>query len=268
MIAPRRLLAPFARWRKPALPSAARLLDSLDEAVLAVDAGSRILYANRSWHRLTGHRSTHRLPRLLDHIHPADRDGWAALCRQLDRADQGAMQPRWLRVVQANGDLLWCELRGQPLQADRAWPASLSLCDITPQVRHEQFRSASHRSLTQLVNGLPAMLYRARNNRHWTMEYVSEGCQALTGYPARALLNQAHLSYGAVIHPADAERVWDQVQEALSDCLSFELHYRIRHADGPLRSVSEKGHGVYADNGDVLGVEGVILALTKIAASE
>jgi PAS domain S-box-containing protein len=265
MIAPR-LLAPFVRWTRPALPSAACLLDSLDEAVLAVDAGSRVLFANRSWYRLTGHRSHQRLPQLLDHIHPADRDGWNALRQQLDQADRAAMTPHWLRVVQADGELRWCELRGQPLQADAAWPASLSLCDITPQVRREQLRSASHRSLTQLVNDLPAMLYRARNNRRWTMEYVSEGCQALTGYPAEALLNQTHLSYGEVIHPADAERVWEQVQEALGDRLSFELHYRIRHADGTLRPVSEKGHGVYAENGDVLGVEGVIFALTKIAS--
>lgn len=263
MIAPRRLLAPFSRRVEPALPSAARLLDSLDEAVLAVDASGRILFANRSWHRLTEHRSPHRL---LEHIHPADHDCWAALCRQLDRTGQADLSPHWLRVVQTSGELRWCEMRGQPLQAEMAWPASLSLRDITPQVRHEQLLSASHRSLAQLVNGLPAMLYRARNNRHWTMEYVSAGCQAVTGYPAEALLNQAHLSYGAVIHPADAERVWEQVQQALGDGVSFELGYRIRHADGTLLTVSEKGHGVYAENGDVLGVEGVILALKKSAS--
>lgn len=264
MIVPR-LLAPFARRARPAPPSATCLLDSLDEAVLAVDASGQVLFANRSWFHLTGHRSRHRLPRLLDHIHPADRDGWNALRQQLDQADRAAITPHWLRVVQADGELRWCELRGQPLRAGAAWPASLSLCDITPQVRREQLRSASHRSLTQLVNGLPAMLYRARNNRRWTMEYVSEGCQSLTGYPAEALLNQTHLSYGEVIHPADAEAVWQQVQAALSDRLDFELRYRIRHADGTLRTVSEKGHGVYADNGEVLGVEGVILALSRVS---
>ncbi|PMR72983.1 PAS domain-containing protein [Billgrantia endophytica] len=237
---------------------ATRLLDSLNEAVLILDATSRILFANRRWREMGGARAH----RLLGRIHPADRDCWHRLRLQVERRVPSA--PLTVRVMSASGELRWCEARVQSLHGTDAWPASMTLCDVTAQVRQEQILSASHRSLSQLVNGLPVMIYRARNNRNWSMEYVSEGCRTLTGYAAEALVNQAPISYGEVIHPDDADRVWEQVQDALRRRLDFELHYRIRHAEGHVKFVSEKGHGLYAGNGDVLGVAGVIMDLSGV----
>ncbi|WP_432697846.1 PAS domain-containing protein [Marinobacterium sp. YM272] len=235
------------------------VLDSLDEAVLVIDAQETILHGNRRWHQLTGDTTCEGQP-VHRYLHPRDLTLWR---EQLDQLRQGALpKPVWLRLPTGN-DLHWCELRAQPLYPDTTWPVSLTLCDITPQVRRDQQRAASHRSLSQLVSNLPVMLYRARNNRNWTMEYVSDGCLDVTGYSADALINQPRLSYGALIHPDDAGMVWDQVQEALHRRESFELHYRIHHADGSERRVEEKGQGVYSESGTVLGVEGVIFSVDR-----
>ncbi|WP_336269822.1 PAS domain-containing protein [Vreelandella arctica] len=244
--------------RRATTPPYRRLLDSLNEAVMVVDESSEIIYANRSWKHLIGDNDGANLAHLLDYVHPADRAVWQQLCRQVNRQERPA--PLWLRVMGADHGLRWCELRAQSLELGSVWPVSLSLCDITPQVQRDQIHSANHRSLSQLVNGLPVMIYRARNNRHWTMEYVSDGCHALTGYPAEALLNHSLISYGEMIYAQDADQVWEQVQDALREHRSFELAYRIQCADGRLRRISEKGHGVYSQNAAVLGVEGVIIA--------
>ncbi|MBR9885426.1 MAG: PAS domain-containing protein [Oceanospirillales bacterium] len=233
------------------------LLDSLDEAVLAIDEEERILCCNARWQKLAGPDEAKSGP-LSERLHPSDLPLWREALSQLRRGKRPA--PLWLRLPVGH-ELHWCELRAQPLYPDKPWPVSLTLCDITPQVRKEQVRDASHRSLNQLVSNLPVMLYRARNNRNWSMEFVSDGCFELTGYSADALVNQPRLSYGALIHPEDAGPVWDQVQEALHRHAPFELHYRILHADGTIRQVSEKGRGLYSSTGFVLGVEGVIFSL-------
>lgn len=237
------------------LPGAQEVLDSLDEAVLLIDEQARILLANRRWQDRFGRNHSEWLG---DHLHPADLEQWRRILAHLR---QGRLpEPSRLRLL-SDDELYWHELRAQPLTPDAFWPVSLTLGDITPQVRQEQVREAHYRSLKQLVSNLPLMLYRARNNRHWSMEFVSAGCLELTGYSAEALVNQPRLSYGALIHPEDAGPVWDQVQEALHLHQPFELHYRIHHADGSIRHVSEKGQGLYSSSGSILGVEGVILCL-------
>lgn len=236
------------------------VLDSLDEAVLVIDEQEIILHSNRRWKQLAEGESCEGQP-LHRYLHPRDHELWRAQLEQLREGKQP--EPVWLRLP-TGSDLHWCELRAQPLYPDENWPVSLSLCDITPQVQRDQQRDASHRSLSQLVANLPVMLYRARNNRNWSMEYVSEGCLEVTGYSADALTNQPRLSYGALIHPDDAGMVWDQVQEALHRRESFELHYRIHHADGSVRHVSEKGQGLYSASGTVLGVEGVVFTRAAV----
>lgn len=251
------LLKPNWMWRDKAVIDPQQLLDSLDEAILVIDEQEIILQGNRRWLQLVNGEQFVGEP-LHRYLHPRDHSLWREQLELLRKGERPA--PTWLRLL-SDSDLHWCELRAQPLHAEQPWPVSLSLCDITPQVRRDQQRDANHRSLAQLMANLPVMLYRARNNRNWSMEYVSEGCLDVTGYSADALVNQPRLSYGALIHPEDAGPVWDQVQEALHRRESFDLHYRIHHADGSERRVDEKGQGIYSESGTVLGVEGVIFTV-------
>lgn len=237
--------------------SLAELFDSLEDVVLRIGAHDQLQYVNRCWSTLTGVSREHSLQRtLLSFIHPEDTGIWQQAVA--DVAESRHSQLIWLRMISADEDIRWCEMRLQSMHADSLYPLSATLCDITPQVRADQVKNASHRSLNGLVSSIPAMIYRSRNNLSWTMEYVSDGCETVTGYKAAELMDQPQLSYGSVIDPQDAGAVWQQVQEALAARQPFELKYRICDASGKRRTVLEKGCGIYAANGQVLGVQGVI----------
>src|SRR5690606_41364701 len=55
------------------------------------------------------------------------------------------------------------------------------------------------RQLTVLMDNLPGMAYRCRNDEHWTMLFVSAGCEQLTGYRPEELIDNRVSSYAALI---------------------------------------------------------------------
>ncbi|WP_187265399.1 PAS domain-containing protein [Reinekea thalattae] len=233
-----------------------QLFNSLNDVVLALDKDQKILTVNQCWQNLTGVSVDQSLDLPLNHfIHPEDINQWHQLLQRLS-PDQSELI--WFRLLHSSGEFRWCEMRIQSMRESSLYPLSATLCDITPQVRNEQIRQASHRSLQSLVNRLPAMLYRTRNNISWTIDYVSGGCQALTGYSTDELLNQLEISIGTMIHPDYASYVWEGVQGALQQYSSFDLEYVLVQKDGKEIWVRDKGHGQYSESGVVLGVEGFI----------
>jgi PAS domain S-box-containing protein len=56
------------------------------------------------------------------------------------------------------------------------------ITDATKRVYAEQALRESQRTLSTLISNLPGMAYRCHNDANWTMEFVSEGSLALTGY--------------------------------------------------------------------------------------
>ena len=252
----------FRRSATPPPQDLAEVLNSLGDAVLVFDNLLEISYVNACWKELTGYTTQEATGSSFnDYIHPEDINNWIATTKKVRRSRESHLL--WFRIIRKDSEVRWCEIRLQPLNSNSPFPLSATLCDITPQVRNDEIRKASHRSLSGLVNRMPGMLYRGRNDTSWTMEYVSEGCLDLTGYSREQLLNQTQLSIGGLIHPNDANRVWETVQQALQEHTCFELYYQLLHADGQYRQVYEKGQGIYSSTGAVLGIEGILLNMNS-----
>ena len=118
------------------------------------------------------------------------------------------------------------------------------------------------RMLKTLLGNLDGMVYRSRNDADWTMEFVSDGCIRLTGYPPKDLLLNARITYESLIHPEDCKRVRDAGQEAIDQRRRFDIEYRILRADGEVRWVWERGTGVPDAEGGVNAIEGIIQDIT------
>jgi len=111
------------------------------------------------------------------------------------------------------------------------------------------------------------MAYRCKNDKDWTMEFVSDGCEALTGYKANELVGVGARTYNSLIHPDDQERIWNEVQEALTQRLPFRLTYRLFAADGRENWIWEQGVGVYSGL-ELEALEGFITDITERKLAE
>ncbi len=121
----------------------------------------------------------------------------------------------------------------------------------------------SERTLSTLMANLPGMAYRCAHDTAWTMEFVSQGVQALTGYAAEDFLGNARFTYADIIHPDDRAMVREATQAAVAEGRSFVLEYRIVTADGSIKWVWEQGRAVPNGEGELSTLEGFIMDITE-----
>ena len=133
--------------------------------------------------------------------------------------------------------------------------------------RTEEALRESQRALSTLMSNLPGMAYRCKNDRQWTMEFVSDGCLELTGYQSEELLENKAISYADLIHPDDQNYVWNEVQEAIAKRRPFRLIYRIRSRSG-IKWVWEQGQGIFLPDGVLLALEGFANDITERKLAE
>jgi len=126
---------------------------------------------------------------------------------------------------------------------------------------------ASESVLSTLMSNLPGMVYRCHNDKDWTMEFISVGSYALTGYMPEDFENN-RVTYGSLIHPQDSESVWTQVQKAIQAKCSFELLYRIHTASGTQKWVWERGLGIFSDAGELLFLEGFVTDISELVRAQ
>jgi signal transduction histidine kinase len=114
-----------------------------------------------------------------------------------------------------------------------------------------------------LVNNIPGVTYRCGCDQYWTMQFISEEIQNLSGYPAADFVANKARPYAAIIY-SDDQRLWQEgISKAIAEKKPFELEYRIVDAVQNIHWVYEKGQGVFNEKGVLLWRDGAIFDITK-----
>ena len=140
--------------------------------------------------------------------------------------------------------------------------------DVTERKAMETALRESERRLRTVMSSLPGMAYRGLMQSGRPMEFVSEGCQSITGYSAKELREGGGVSYGQLVFEDDRPAVSEAITSAVADDGSFEVEYRIRAADGKERWVWERGRAVGTNDDNVVLLEGFINEITDRKQAE
>jgi len=140
--------------------------------------------------------------------------------------------------------------------------------DMLDKIELEQKNSRdSERKYRTLISNLQGMVYRCKNDRDWTMEYVSPGCYQLTGYLPEDLL-LSNIGFNSLIKKEYQEILWSKWQEAINENKIFRQEYIIITPDGKEKWVWEEGQAVYSKDGEVIALEGIITDITELKLAE
>ncbi|MBV1752142.1 MAG: PAS domain S-box protein, partial [Desulfarculus sp.] len=135
--------------------------------------------------------------------------------------------------------------------------------DLTERKRAEGQIQASEERFRSLVNNVPGVVYRCLVDDHWSMIYLSDEVEDLTGYPAEDFIGNRVRSYASMIHPDDREMVGREVSLALGEDRPFSLEYRLLRADGKVAWVFERGSRAQNCGKEGRWLDGVILDITS-----
>ncbi|MGD0942732.1 MAG: EAL domain-containing protein [Acidimicrobiales bacterium] len=124
----------------------------------------------------------------------------------------------------------------------------------------EQFRS--------LVLNIPGAVYRRECAEPWTMLFISDHIEVLTGYPATDFTRDNLRSFASIICVEDRGHVSEVVRDALGRDGSFSVEYRLVDAAGAYKWVVERGRSVAGPDGLPLWIDGVIFDLSAHKETE
>jgi PAS domain S-box-containing protein len=141
--------------------------------------------------------------------------------------------------------------------------------DVTELREARRVIEERERRYRTLTSNIPGAVFRCvlRDGRP-TMEFVSGRIEEITGRPARDFVADRALSYADVIHPEDRPKNEREVRRAIEERATYNIEYRLLHANGGVRWVNERGSSIFSKEGGLLWVDGAIFDITERKRSE
>lgn len=206
----------------------------------------------------------------LKRIHPDDVEGcMQSLRNHLDGAK--AIYDVEFRFLKKDGDWIWLRGRGKIVEKDAVGRPLRMLgthSDITKRKEVEAKLADRDRKMANLMSKIPGVAYRCKIDSQWTMEYLSEGCFGLTGYEPDDFIHNKRLAFNDIIYPEFKGKPWAELEKDLSSTNSFNDEYQILTNDGLKKWVWEQGAFYIGPDGQINGLEGIILDITERKRAE
>ncbi len=146
-----------------------------------------------------------------------------------------------------------------------AWGTQI---DITKTRISDEALKESERQLTTLIDNLPGMAYRCKNDKQWTMLFISKNTEVITGYPSDDFIGNAKISFNDIIVAEDQDYVFETIRKSVEEGLSFKLEYRIKTKNNLTKWVWEQGRAVWIRGINEFFLEGFIIDVTERKMAE
>jgi len=249
-------------------------LMSIGDGVIATDDKGRVVLMNPVAERLTGWTEAQAVGKPIKKVFPIINEDTRLevknpIARVLREKVVVGLANHTLLITK-DGRTIPIADSGAPIRDDQGKIIGVVLVfrDQTAEREAQKALRESERKLSTLIANLPGMVYRCINDRKWTMLYLSDGCQAVTGYDPSELIENRALAFNDLIVPDDRQQVWDEIQTAIFENRPFTLEYRILDKTNSERWVWEKGRCVAEAEGHELVLEGFISDITELKRSE
>jgi len=135
--------------------------------------------------------------------------------------------------------------------------------DITQSKQTEVDLHTSEEQYSKLIANVPGVTYHCTCDEFWTMHFMSDEIENITGFPAADFIDNKRRTYVSIIHPDDVQLVDEAVQSKVQKKIPYTVEYRLITSNNETVWVYEKGQGLFDVNGEPYRLDGVIIDITE-----
>jgi PAS domain S-box-containing protein len=229
------------------------LVETIDEAVFAVDPRGLITYMSPAIERLTGYTPAEARGRsVLDVTHPDER---ALMAERLARAAAGGiLEPQEYRIQHKDGEYRWMRVSSRAIARDG------SVCELRGTMVDIHARRVAENALREsevryreLVETIDEGLFAL--DPEGTVLFMSPGVERIFGYTPEEMVGKSVASF---LHPDDLA-IRESRLDRMRDGTSIEpQEYRLRRREGGYRWVRVSTRPVMRD-GRLFEIRGTMI---------
>jgi PAS domain S-box-containing protein len=171
------------------------------------------------------------------------------------------------RHKKKDGTIIDVEIISHTLEVEGKHARVVLAHDITERKKAETALQESKQAYQTLVENLPGAVYRVYAREHNRIQFFSKTASVIG-------LRDDKLSSGVVcgieylVLAEDKPKLIAEVQRAIDEKIPFTIEYRLKHNNGDIHFMLERGTPIYGPDGKILYIDGVIFDVTESRLAE
>ncbi|HYF01115.1 MAG TPA: PAS domain-containing protein, partial [Planctomycetota bacterium] len=200
-------------------------------------------------------------------LHPDDKERWNKEFARV--VATGEEVESVYRFLARDGRVVWVHGNARIVRDEKGRPLFIQGVgfDITGVKQAEEEMRSREAEYRALVENIPGAVYRSEVDHPWRLLFVSDQIEAISGYPAREFI-KGERGYMDIVLPEDIPHIDASIRAAIEERRPYEVDYRIRHRDGRIRWVSDRGTVTRNSLGRPAFYEGVVIDITARKEAE
>ncbi len=199
-------------------------------------------------------------------IHPEDREIIEVILNELDTKGYSSSE---YRIITPNGEVKWISNKSKQIKNERGEIIRIDgiITDITDSQLIKIALAESENKVKNILSNMSGVVYQCLNDEPYTILFISDEIERLTGYKTTDFLENK-INLAAITDSRYINYVRTTINKALDKKVNYELQYQIRTIDGEIIWVSEKGKGIYNQEGNFLYMEGILFDINEQKKTE
>ncbi|HIK37419.1 MAG TPA: PAS domain S-box protein [Geminocystis sp. M7585_C2015_104] len=147
--------------------------------------------------------------------------------------------------------------------------------DISDRKKAEESLQRSEARLNSILNSLQDVVW-SFSLPSLRLRYINPACERVYGYPPQKILANHELLFDCIVpeHKPEVQQTWQEIMDCCHSGVergkdkTWEIEYKIQLPDGDYRWLRQRAYIVYAQNGEVVSVDGIVTDVTERHAAE